>query len=643
MNKTRILMTAAFLLLTVAFATAEVKLPKVFTNNMVLQRDKPVKVWGWAAKGESVAVSFNGQQAKAKANNQGAWVVTLPAMLYGGPFDMTVTGKANTVTLKNILIGDVWICSGQSNMEWIIRNTNHAEKEIAESAYPSIRLFTVEKALSFTPKPDLAGGTWLECNPATIGDFSAVAYFFGRKLNKELNIPIGLINSSWGGTNIQTWTSWDVMSQQEEYKSLTPAKYTEMVNNRGTAQEKYAAALKIDKGMAEKWFDPAASVTGWKKIQVPSNWDQTEIGPEDGIVWFKSEFDVPADLAGKPATISLGPIDDWDETYINGVLVGKEYDFTKPRIYTLNTGLKAGKNSIIIKITDVVGGGGLYGNPEQLFVEVGGQKISLAGEWQYKPSVLSSYYGVKSWGPNEFPSQLYNAMIAPLTQYSLKGAIWYQGENNAYEAFKYRTLFPNLINDWRSKWGNDLSFYWVQLANFMKPADEPVESQWAELREAQTKTLSLPNTGQAVIIDIGEANDIHPRNKQDVGYRLALAALKTTYAKDIVYAGPIYQSMKIQGNKVLLSFSNTGSGLVALRDKYHYIRGFAIAGADKKFVWANAYLEGDQVVVSSDAVKNPVAVRYAWGDNPDDANLYNQEGLPATPFRTDDWKPITQK
>jgi len=563
-------------------------------------------------------------------------------MQTGGPFELQVNGK-NNIVLSNILIGDVYICSGQSNMEFELKQANNAAQEIAASSYPTIRLFTVKKAMSFTEQKDVQAEQWEECSPSSSGDFSAVAYFFARKLIKDIHIPIGLIHSSWGGTNIETWTSWDIMSKTADYSKVDLVKMEADRAATAKRQQAFQESLKNDRGDAEKWYDPSANISGWKNIKLPQAWEQTEIGNADGIVWFKKEFELPASLGGKKATLNLGPIDDNDVTYINGKQVGAINGWNTDRVYEIDPAVLAvGKNSIIVKVTDNGGGGGLYGKPDQLYLQSGNEKINLAGDWQYKASALNTSFGLADSGPNSFPSQLYNAMIAPLIQFPIAGAIWYQGEANAGEAYKYRTLFPGMINNWRNKWGYNFPFLWVQLANFMKADSLPVQSEWAELREAQNMTLQVPQTGQAVIIDIGEALDIHPKNKQDVGYRLALSAEKLVYGKDIVYSGPVYQSMKTETNKIILQFSNTGGGLVA-KDKYGYLKGFAIAGSDQHFVWANATIDGDKVVVWSSAVPAPVAVRYAWANNPDDANLYNKEGLPASPFRTDKWKGITEK
>lgn len=637
MRKTVLLLSACALYGT---GLANITLPKIFTANMVLQRDRPVTVWGSSAAGEAVAVTFNGQTQKTKGGKDGAWQVQLAPMKYGGPFTMTLTGK-NTIQLNNILIGDVWICSGQSNMEFIVQNTNNAAKEIEAGEHPAIRLFTVQKATAWQPQKDLAGGSWLECNAATLPNFSAVAYFFGRKLNSDMNIPIGLINTSWGGTNIQTWTSWEVMGRDPKYASVNLGQLESDRSAMAQKAEQFKASLKNDKGDTEKWYG-AVDMQDWKPMELPVLWEKTEVGEADGNIWFKKEFMAPTAMEGKPVSISLGPVDDDDVTYLNGKKIGSTQGYNIDRVYTADPSvLEKGKNVITVKVTDNAGGGGIYGKPEQLFVEGGGAKLSLAGPWHYKPSALSTQFGVRDNGPNSFPSLLYNAMVAPLTAYAIKGGIWYQGEANTGEAFRYRTLFPDMISDWRRHWGYQFPFLWVQLANFMAPARLPSQSEWAELREAQHKTLSLPQTGEAVIIDIGEAADIHPRNKQDVGHRLALAAEKAAYGKDLVYSGPQYASARTEGNKIIVSFTGTGGGLMA-KDKYGYVKGFAIAGGDQKFVWAKAQVEGDKVVVYNEAISNPVAVRYAWADNPDDANLYNKEGLPASPFRTDSWKGKTE-
>jgi sialate O-acetylesterase len=428
-----------------------------------------------------------------------------------------------------------------------------------------------------------------------------------------------------------------------------------MAKNGTSAQaemKEYEAKLKewqgkingADRGMAAatKWYSPEFTPADWKTMSLPILWEGAGLPDYDGIVWFRKEITLPATEAGKELTLSLATIDDADSTWFNGVVVGSTNGYNVARKYTVPGNLvKAGKNVITVRVVDTGGGGGIYGENKDLQL-TSGEKIvaSLADQWQYQTALDISQMPPKPkvvYDQNS-PAVLYNAMIAPLVPYAIKGAIWYQGESNAGRAYQYRTLFPAMIKDWRTQWKQDFPFLFVQLANFMKVEEQPAESNWAELREAQAMTLSLPKTGMAVIIDVGDANDIHPRNKQDVGKRLAMAAYKVAYNENTVYSGPTYKSMKTEGNKIILTFDNVGGGLVA---KGGELKEFAIAGSDKKFVWADARVEGNTVVVSSKEVANPVAVRYAWANNPDKANLYNKEGLPASPFRTDDWPGLT--
>lgn len=490
-------------------ASADVKLPAIIGDNMVLQNGMETPIWGMADPGEKVTVTMGDQRAVTVADDNGKWKVALSQWEAGGPFEMTVAGN-NKITLKNILVGEVWVCSGQSNMQWSVKNSNNPDEEIAAANYPKFRLFSVKRTVADTPQDDCEG-SWLECNPETVPWFSAVGYFFGRLLHKELDTPVGMIHTSWGGTPAESWTSLPTLKTDSTFNSII-----------------------------ERW---------------------------DGILEAYPE-------AQKKYEEKLAK---WEEESKKAKADGKEAP-RKPR------------------------------GPV---------------------------------GPNHphRPASLYNAMIAPLVPYAIKGAIWYQGESNAGRAYQYRKLFPTMIYDWRRSWEQgEFPFLFVQLANFMKIDPQPVESAWAELREAQLMTLSLPNTGMAVTIDIGEANDIHPRNKQDVGRRLALWALGETYDEDVIYSGPIYKSMKARGNKIVLSFDHIGGGLMAKGG--NPLKGFAIAGQDFKFVWAKAEIKENKVIVWSDEVPSPVAVRYAWVNNPV-CNLYNEVGLPASPFRTDYWPCIT--
>lgn len=628
-------------------ARAEIKLPNVFSSNMVLQRDIPIKIWGWAEKKEKITIIFHGDTTSFKADKKGKWSAELKALPAGGPFEMIIQGE-NEIKLSNILMGDVWICSGQSNMEWPISATNNAEEEIANSTYPRIRLFTVQKKTSTKPLEDCESEGWMVCGPETVPAFSAVGYFFGRKLNQDLDVPIGLLHTSWGGTNVETWTSAQSIEKIEGFegvvKELEEFDEESMVAKQREKIEAITGPLPDeDQGMeGDKalWASEKTNYSSWKEMEIPQLWESAGLVNLDGIIWFQKEFDLErVDLLGE-IEIYLGPIDDSDITFLNGKEIGRTIQkYNELRIYKpAKENLKVGKNILVVRVEDTGGGGGIYGSADDMYVKLKNKKIALSGTWKYKIGRGDFTVGV---GPNSMPALLYNAMINPIISFGIKGAIWYQGESNAGRAYQYRTTFPNMISNWRESWNlGDFPFLFVQLANFMEPDKQPVESAWAELREAQNMTLSLPNTGMATIIDIGEADDIHPKNKQDVGRRLALSALKVAYGQEVVHSGPTYKKMNIEGNKVTISFENLGSGMY-LKNKYGYVNGFTVAGKDKVFHWAQAEISGDKIIVTCKEVSNPVAVRYGWANNPDDLNLYNLEGLPAVPFRTDDWPGVT--
>lgn len=628
---------------------ADVKTARIFNSNMVLQQGQENPIWGWADKGEKITISFAGKTIKIKTDKAGKWSAKLPSLDYGGPYEMTIKGK-NSIHFDNILIGEVWVCSGQSNMEFSVNSGNDAKKEIAAANYPLIRLFTVAKKVSQTPVDDLDQGEWQVCTPQNIPSFSAVGYFFGRHLNHELKVPVGLIHTSWGGTVAETWSSRQTIENDPDFKDklqelagfdMNKYKEQKMAAIKAVLKEIPTKDAGIVNGVAV-YADQAMNDASWAEIDPAKTWEESGYPTIDGIAWYRKTIELTADQAKKANEINLGTIDDNETTWVNGLKIGSTKQYNEKRVYAVpaNT-FKPGKNVIAIRVEDNGGGGGLYGDAADRFLQVGDQQMSLSDKWKFK--ITEAQVGSTQMGPNDYPTLLFNAMLNPIIPYGIKGAIWYQGESNASRAKQYQRVFPEMINDWRTHWKqNELSFYFVSLANYMAPTDQPSESEWAELREAQTKTLALPKTGMALAIDIGEAGDIHPKNKQDVGKRLALSALKTTYGKDIVYSGPMYQSVQFERNQAIVNFTETGSGLVA-NDKYGYVNCFSISGADHKFVWAKAEITGDnKVVVYSDKVKNPVAVRFGWANNPDDLNLYNKEGLPANPFRTDDWQGITK-
>jgi sialate O-acetylesterase len=650
-NIIRFLFTLALLIFASIRSDADVKLPKIFSSNMVLQQGIKIPVWGWAENGERITVSFNGQTVRTKADNEGKWKVNLSEQNYGGPYDLIVQGK-NTIDLQNVMVGEVWVCSGQSNMEWQVVNSNNAEEEVAAADYQGIRLFTVPKAVAQFPKDDISEGEWVECSPETVAGFSAIGYFFGRDLHQELNVPIGLIHTSWGGTVAETWISPNTMSNDPDFREkLIELQQMDLESYRKARLDQVKELLggeipTEDKGIVDGepvWAGLDYSDGHWRSIKTPMYWENQGYIDIDGVGWYRKEIQLNENHTNTNLTLHLGKVDDSDITFINGIEIGRtENKYDEDRIYTIDKKyLNPGNNMIVVRVQDTGGNGGIWGDPKNQFLAIGNEKMDISGDWKVR--ISKAEVGSVNVGPNSYPTLLFNAMINPLIPYGIKGAIWYQGESNAGRAKQYQRIFPALINDWRNHWQQgDFPFLFVSLANFMEPPKEPGESDWAELREAQTKTLSLPNTGMALAIDIGEADDIHPRNKQDVGKRLAQNAFKIAYKKDVVHSGPMYDSVEFKDGKAYISFSETGSGL-EVKDRYGYLKGFTIAGPDRKFRWAKAKLVDDKtVVVYSEEISNPVSVRYGWANNPDDVNLYNKEGLPANPFRTDDWPGITK-
>jgi len=619
----------------------------LFTDHMVLQRGIEAPVWGWTDPGKTVTVVLSDQRATATADATGRWQAKVGPFRAGGPFTLTVTGP-QSVTVSDVLVGDVWICSGQSNMEFAVLSGNNAQEEIAKADHPQIRLFTVPKCIAFEAKA-IVPAQWQTCSPAAISGFSAVGYFFGRSLNQELKVPIGLIHTSWGGTVAEAWTSPDALKTLADFKPQV-----EQLVGLHSAIENGDQDRLLDQwyqtkdpGTAKAWQGPQTDVAAWKEVAMPNEFELVGLHNYDGIVWFQRAFEAPAAWAGKELVLSLGPIDDFDATWVNGVKVGAMDRWDAPRVYKVpGDVVKAGRNVVTVRVLDTGGAGGLVGKPDQMKVYPSGDEasaVALAGTWRMQDTVPYAQIQpmpVTSANNPNISTVLYNGMIAPLVPFAIKGAIWYQGESNAGRAFQYRTLLPTMIKDWRTRFAvGHFGFHIVSLANFQATSGQPVDNDWAELREAQALcTKALPNCGIAMAIDIGDANDIHPKNKQEVGRRLALSALAVTYGKKVEWSGPWYKAMRITDKGIRLTFDHVGQGLEA---KGPRLTGFAVAGEDRKFVWADAVIAGEAVLVSSPKVAKPVAVRYAWDENPV-CNLYNQAGLPAVPFRTDDWPMITQ-
>ncbi|MEO6455080.1 MAG: sialate O-acetylesterase [Ginsengibacter sp.] len=627
-----------------------ISLPKIFGDNMVLQRDKLIPVWGWAEADEKITVQFATQTKTIVADKNGKWLVKLDAVKGGGPYELVVNGK-NTLKFTNVLVGEVWICSGQSNMEMPIEGwgkINNYQQEVAAANYPYIRHIKIPNRVSALPENDIQSGEWKVCNPQNAGDFTATGYFFARELYNRLKVPIGLINTSWGGTMVETWTSRNAFEQSDEFKnmiskmpSLNLDSLSKIYKDAMIKQVEEVQGSLVSKDIAMTWNEANIDDSKWQHMNLPGQWEQKGLDGLDGVVWFRRTIDVSAADAGQAGILELSMIDDNDITYVNGVKVGSIYSWNTKRKYTIPPGIiKEGRNSIAIRVEDTGGGGGVYGDSADMRITINGSSISLAGNWLYRVESIRQNASV---GPNDYPTLLFNAMVNPLIPYAMRGALWYQGEANAGRAYQYRQSFPLMIKDWRSRWNaGDFPFYFVQLASFnASNGNSKNGSSWAELREAQAMALSLPNTGMAVTTDIGDSKDIHPKNKQDVGKRLAAIALQNVYGKQTISSGPVYDSMQIVNNTVKISFKNVGSGLTA-KSKNGNVSGFEIAGPDRIFYPAKAFIKGNNVIILTDMVRSPKAVRFGWADDAGDNNLFNKEGFPAGPFRTDKWKGITE-
>ena len=621
---------------------AEVKLPKLVSDGMILQRDANVRIWGWAANSEKVTIRFMDVTYTAKANDIGEWEVLLPKMRAGGPYKMEISAS-NSITINDILIGDVWVCSGQSNMQFSLRGSTIYQDEIALSENSNIRHFMVGQGFKLGSKEtDNRSGKWVSANTGSVTSFTAVGYFFAKKLYEIYKVPIGLINASVGGSSAEAWISEDGIKEFPRYyedalKFQIPG-YMDKVNKQDNERVKsWNQMIKQNdegnKGQL-KWSNPSFNVSDWETMRVPGYWVNTKTGNVNGFVWFRREFNVPAKMIGKPVTLKLGRIADSDSVFINGKFVGSVNSLYSLRSYKISDNvLKEGPNTIVVKITSLIHHGGFVpGRPYELQAE--GDTIKLEGDWKYKVGAVAEPLDDKLF-TGKIPTGLFNGMLAPVTNYTIKGAVWYQGESNTIRAFEHFEIFKELIKDWRNNWRQgDFPFLYVQLPNFTEENFETTKYDWAVFREAQLKALNIPNTGMAVTIDVGEFNDIHPVKKKPVGDRLALAAQKVAYGDNkVVYQGPVYKSVEFKGNQATLSFISIGGGLVA---KGGELKCFEICGTNNVFYPAEAKIANNKIVVSSEKVVKPVAVRYAWANNPEGVNLYNKEGLPASPFRTSD-------
>lgn len=635
-------------LFNVLTANAQLRMPVFFADNMVLQQKKVNRIWGWTTPGQLVQVDFMEKNYPAFADATGNWSVYLDPATAGKSGTMRIWSGDQEIVFKNIIYGEVWVCSGQSNMEWrmdMLKETYPEELKTARN--DQIRFTVVEKAYATTPQQNLSVTTkWTAVDPSTVGSCSAVAYWYAKKLQRELNVPIGLIVTAWGGTPAQSWTSFEGLHEFEGYvqnyiNKIQPLKLDDMSRKIREGRIAYQRTLEEKSAYLKELVVPDFNDSQWKEMYLPKPWEAQGFPALDGIVVYRLVFTVADADAGKEALLDMPAIDDIDSTYINGKFIGSLRQWDALRQYKIPAGvLKAGKNSLVIKVQDDQGGGGLSDAAVKFGVTIGTTTIPLKGNAKYEiitamPDLTGGFGALEHQ-----PAVLYNAMIAPLLSLSIQGVIWYQGESNAdtkAAAIEYKKLFPAMIRDWRQRWGQgEFPFLFVQLASFGAVQPQPADANWGYLREAQSSTLSLTNTGMAVATDIGNPMNIHPVQKQEVGDRLAAEAMRVVYGKPTLPStGPQLTGYKIKGNQLILEFKNTGKGLIS---KSGVLKQFALAGADKKFYWADAVISGRQVILTCKQVPNPVAARYAWANSPVDANLYNKDGFPASAFRTDTWE-----
>ena len=652
MRNTRAIYSQLFLLiclslLSISNAFADVTLPRLLSDGVILQRDKPLTIWGWAAEGEKVIVSFAGKEKSTQAVD-GKWQVTFPARKAGGPYELVVTGEKNQLKRSNILLGDLWVASGQSNMELPLRRVRYQYPGLIETTQqPNIREFNVPVTYAFKgPLSDYTQGDWKTATPENLEGFSAVGFFFAQKLLAETNVPVGIITIPVGGSPAEAWVSESVLQKYPQYlQKLQPFKddahvQATIAKDKANSDKWYGDLGAADIGLKNNWSQEKLDTSAWKTLQVPGFLKEQGIEFTNGAFWVRKTVELTQAQVAKKAVLWLGCIVDGDQVFVNGQAVGQTGYQYPPRIYAVPAGLlKAGKNSIAIRVTSYSANAGfvkdkryalMFGESKFGAAYSGDEEVSLRGEWQYQ---IAATAGAMQPGTtlHYLPSSLFNAKLAPALPLKIKGVIWYQGESNVSRAAEFQQLMTDLIGDWRKQFQQpDLPFVYAQLANFLPAVSEPGESGWAELREAQRKTLAVKNTAMAVAIDAGEWNDIHPLDKQKVGERLALGALKVAYGKkSLLASGPSLKKAKVKGNKVELVFADVGKGLQTTDGELKHI---ALAGADKKFVWAKAEVKDNKLVVSADSITEPKWVRYAWADNPEGANLYNSAGLPASPF-----------
>lgn len=633
----------AFTLITIQGLSAQISLPHFFSDHMVLQRQRPIRIWGTGNPGEMIRIQLHNRVTITFVAPDGRWVGTLSTLEAGGPYEMTIQSQSDTLAIQDVLVGDVWFCAGQSNMEWPLKSSEGGTAAAAEANFPMIRFFETPRKMAAQAQANVSPSAWKICTPATAPDFSAIAFYYGRELHENFDVPIGLIESSWGGTKISTWMSPASLLDDPVYSAsaaeLATLDLDEVQSEINASIADWENSIDdFDLGLQQGWQEDEVNWQDWPEMLIPRVWESGGLTNVDGVVWFKKSFTLSANQLGSDVMLSLGRIDNSDETYINGQLVGQTpLDPGLNRFYTIPASLlQAGENTITIRVTDYSYVGGLLGDAALMYLKGEGWQTPLSGYWHYQEGTAELPDRPSDLSPNTYPGLLFNAMVNPFLRFGIKGTIWYHGESDMDSPYYYRNYFRELVINWRQMWLlGDFPFLFVQLPNFRAPSIQPADSGWATMRESQAGVLSMPKTGMAVSIDLGESFNIHPPKKREVAERLFQVAGKTAYNQSTWPQSPVFQSAAIESGEVIITFANPGSVLQNTSGSNN-LRGFAIAGDNGQFVWAQANIRNDnQVAVYSHAVPNPKYVRYAWSDNPGPLDLVNGVGLPAAPFRTD--------
>jgi sialate O-acetylesterase len=623
-------------------------LSSIFSDHMILQRDKPVKIWGTARAGESVHITLGQIKNSSTTDQTGKWLITLPPFSAGGPYVLTVRTRNETKIFSDILFGEVWLCSGQSNMQFRVKQVINANYELHRATNGLIRQVSIPNKLSFKPEEFIDSTQWIISTPQTTGEFTAVGYFFARDIFERLHVPVGLIYDNWGGSQVESWISTEAMKGSDELRAYEKQMPDNWIESDARVEKNISENLKKQNaGRMPETAEEAVLKTdynfmGWMPSSAPGAWDWIGLPAYRGEGYMMREIYLDSIQAAQASTLSLGHNDIRFRWFINGTPLPKTMDKVFTASFPPYT-WKTGRNILLLQMGPQPvpdwWSMGIQGENELIFADFDGERISLAdGKWKMVPEFDRPHHFMQ-WMNNE-GAIIYNAMLHPVIPFTIRGVLWYQGESNADRAAEYGRTFPLMIESWRKEWNDNFPFLYVQLASFGSNESSNTGSNWAELREAQSKTLRLPGTGMSVTTDIGDPKDIHPKNKQEVGRRLAAIALNDVYGFRQTCNGPQYDSVSFSNGSAVLFFKSVGKGLMA-KDKNGYLYGFEISGPDRKFYYAQAFIRGSQIVVNADSVGNPVAVRYGWSNSPVDINLYNADGFPASPFRTDNWPALT--